>query len=228
VRVPPAIRERASGPVVAPDEGPGTLWRWVGRAGGTTRVVLLNDGPEPRRVHVAEVIHDLEPEGIACLEVAGNEVRRILLPAAAPPAGAATVALELRDSWTLTVPGAEAVAVDPDRGWEQQGFETFAGTGTYRCRFDHPAVGGEDGRWTLALPVVECAASAELNGTALGGRGWPPYRFEIPPGVLRTGDNELVLRVANAAANRYYAGTRFQHGLQPSGLGAAPVLEVAR
>jgi hypothetical protein len=69
--------------------------------------------------------------------------------------------------------------------------------------------------------------SAEINGTSLGGRGWPPYRFEIAPGVLRERGNEIALHVANSAANRYYAGTRFQQSLQPSGLGAAPVLEVA-
>ena len=45
--------------------------------------------------------------------------------------------------------------------------------------------------------------------------------------MLRERGNELALHVANSAANRYYAGTRFQRGLQPSGLGAAPVLEAA-
>jgi hypothetical protein len=139
----------------------------------------------------------------------------------------AEAAIELRHGWTLTVPGAPAVRIDPCRGWEQQGFERFAGTGTYRCRFDGPPAGGDADRRTLILPIVECAVSAELNGTALGGRGWPPYRFEIAPGVLRERGNEIALHVANSAANRYYAGTRFQQSLQPSGLGAAPVLEVA-
>ncbi|HTU30706.1 MAG TPA: hypothetical protein VMF07_15075, partial [Solirubrobacteraceae bacterium] len=166
---------------------------------------------------------DLEPEGVACLEVVGSHVRRVPLPAAPPPPVADDVAVKLRGGWTLTIPGTAPVDVDPGRGWEQQGFETFAGTGTYRCGFEIPPGAGGD-RWTLTLPVVECAAHAELNGTSLGGRGWPPYRFEIPAGVLREGENDLALHVANAAANRYYAGTRFQQGLQPSGLGGTPVL----
>jgi hypothetical protein len=226
-RVPDAIRTRLSGPALEPDDGAGTLWSWTGRAGQATRIVLLNDGPGRRQVRITpgKACCELEPEEIACLELVGTEAHRISLPASVAPGSAAGEAIELRDGWTLTVPGAEAVAIDPGRGWEQQGFESFAGTGTYRCRFDRPA--GDDDRWTLTLPVVECAARAELNGTSLGGRGWPPYRFEIAPGVLRGRGNELALHVANSAANHYYAGTRFQRGLQPSGLGAAPVLQGA-
>jgi hypothetical protein len=150
------------------------------------------------------------------------------LPASAPPAPgheAPSVSLELGDGWTLTVPDTEPAAIDPRRGWEQQGLETFAGTGTYRCRFDRPEGAPDGARWILTLPVVECAVRAELNGIALGARAWSPYRFEIDSGLLGSGDNELALHVANSAANRYYAGTRFAHGLQPSGLGAAPILE---
>jgi hypothetical protein len=228
-QVPAAIRTRLSGPALDPDEGPGTLWRWVGRAGGRIRVVLLNDGPEPRQVSITpgEACCELEPEEIACLELVGTEVHRISLPASVPPASPARQTIELRDGWTLATPGAAAIAIDPGQGWEQQGFETFAGTGIYRCRFDRPAAGGDGDRYTLTLPVVDCAARVELNGSPLGGRGWPPYRFEIAPGLLRPIGNELALHVANSAANRYYAGTRFQHGLQASGLGAAPLLEVA-
>jgi len=225
-RVPASLLAAASGPPIDPGDGPGTLWRWVGRAGETTRVVLLNDGPVARRVRLADSPLDLEPEQIACLEMAGSEVRRIELPATAPAAGTREGGVELSDGWELQVPGEAAAPVDPRRGWEQQGFADFAGTGTYRCRFERPAAPGD--RWILTLPVVECAAFAELNGVSLGGRGWPPYRFEIPLGVVRDGDNELTVHVASSAANRYYAGTRFQHGLQPSGLGAAPILELAR
>jgi hypothetical protein len=229
-RVPAAIVERGSAPTVDAGEGPGTLWRWIGRAGETTRVVLLNDGPERRRVRIAEHAGlELEPEEIVCLELAGG-VRRIPLPAAAPAPDredSAALALGLGDGWTLTIPGVGAVAVDPGVGWERQGLESFAGTGTYRCRFDGPAGAAAGERWMLTLPVVECAARAELNGRALGARAWPPYRFEIAPDVLRAAGNELVIEVANAAANRYYAGTRFQRGLQPGGLGAPPVLRRA-
>jgi hypothetical protein len=228
-QVPAAIRTRLTGPALDTGDGPGTLWRWVGRAGERTRIVLLNDGPEPRRVRITpgDGCWELEAEEIACLELVGTEAQRIPLPASAPPVPAAEQAIDLCDGWTLSVSDAGAVTIDPGRGWEEQGFETFAGTGTYRCRFDGPPGARDADRLTLTLPIVECAVSAEINGTSLGGRGWPPYRFEIAPGVLRERGNEIALHVANSAANRYYAGTRFQQSLQPSGLGAAPVLEVA-
>jgi hypothetical protein len=231
--VPHALLDAGPELVIDVGVGSGTLWRWVGRSGETTRIALLNDGPESRRVRIipsddVTVVCELEPEEVACVELVGGEERRIALPPAVSPAATHGSAAQLSDGWTLTVHGAEPVAIDPGRGWEEQGFPTFAGTGTYRCRFDRPPTGDGDERWTLTLPEVECTAWAELNGAALGGRGWPPYRFEIPPGLLREGGNELVLQVANSAANRYYAGTRFQQGLQPSGLRAAPVLEVLK
>lgn len=235
-QVPVAILERCSGPVINPGDGPGTLWRWSGRAGETTRVVLLNDGSESRQVQIAAPgdgragVHlELEPEEVVCVQLY-PEARRLDLPesVSAPQSGDAAVPLRtLRHGWTLTVPGADTAAIDPDRGWEQQGFETFAGVGTYRCRFERPSGGVDGDRWTLTLPVVNCAVRAVLNGATLGARGWRPYRFEVESGLLRGHDNELVLEVANSAANRYYARTRFQSGLQPSGLGAAPALRRA-
>jgi hypothetical protein len=227
--VPEVIVRRMTGPRLEPEEGLGTIWRWCGRAGERTRVVLLNDGPEPRRVMIGTDVADrpsasvvLEPEAVACLEL-GAGVRPLALPATPPPRTGGPPTLTLDEGWTLTLPGAAPVAVDPREGWERQGLETFAGTGTYRCRFRVPD-GLADDRWILTLPVVHCVARAALNGVAIGARGWPPYRFEIPAGATHGGENELAIEVANAAANRYYAGTRFQQGLQPSGLGASPEL----
>jgi hypothetical protein len=166
---------------------------------------------------------ELGAEEVACFELGpdGGLVKRPGF-AIASEEGPATA---LRDGWTLRVPGRAAVGIDPAQGWERQGLETFAGVGTYRCRFERPAGGDDTDRWTLTLPVVECTARAALNGSVLGSRGWPPYRFDVPAGLIRRHDNELKIEVASAAANRYYAGTRFQNGLQPSGLGAPPLLQ---
>jgi hypothetical protein len=232
--LPEAILERVSAPAIDPGQATGTLWRWSGRAGNSTRVVLLNDGPERRRVQIrapGECVQlDLEAEEVTCLELPadGRFVKWMGLPVATEEeTDSSAPAIALSEGWTLSVPGHTTIAIDPARGWERQGLETFAGVGTYRCRFDRPAVGADEDRWTLTLPVVHCTARAALNGTCLGSRGWRPYRFNVPPGLLRARDNELELEVAGAAANYYYAGTRFQHGLQPSGLGATPVLRSA-
>jgi hypothetical protein len=235
-RVPTTIRARDTAPPIDPGDGDGTLWRWCGRDADGLRIVLLNDGPARRRVTIAAgAAVELEPEEITCLRLAGDPASPEIVrapdgPSVPPPADdapASSLAATLRDGWTLEVPGERPVAIDPDRGWEQQGFETFAGAATYRCRFDRPAGAAED-RWMLTLPVVHCCVRAALNGTGLGARGWPPYRFEIPAGELRARGNELALEVTNSAANRYYAGTPFQHGLQPSGLAGAPVLDRRR
>ncbi len=235
--VPKAILDRLSAPAIVPAAGAGTLWRWSGRDGQNTRVVLLNDGPEGRRVQVTAAgnsrpcVHlELEPEEVACLQLDadGRLVNRsgfAFLPDEEKDLSAPS--RTLRNGWTLDLPGHAGVAIDPAQGWERQGFETFAGVGTYRCRFDRPVGGADEDGWTLTLPIVDCAARAVLNGSLLGSRGWRPYRFRVPPGLLRARENELELEVAGAAANYYYAGTRFQRGLQPGGLGAPPVLRRA-
>jgi hypothetical protein len=132
-------------------------------------------------------------------------------------------ACELSDGWTLAIGDGPGVPILVDRGWELQGLETFAGVGVYRCTFDLPG-DPEAGPWTLELPAVHCAVEARLNDVPLGMRGWSPYRLVVPCEALRERGNELELAVASAAANRYYAGTPYQDGLQPSGLAGAPTL----
>jgi hypothetical protein len=212
--LPAALRAVAGGPAVDVADGPGTMWRWMGH----DRVVLLNDGPERRTVTIgagaARASVQLEPEEVRCetLPIAHDSVLPVWEPV-----------LALADGWTLAVDGDSPVVIDPARGWELQSLPAFSGVGSYRCEFD---VEGDrsGGAWALELPVVHCTAAVRLGGVALGERGWPPYRFVIPHGRLAAAGNELVIEVASSAANRFYAGTRFQHGLQPSGLGAAPRL----
>jgi hypothetical protein len=291
-QLPSELLAGCTEPGVDPGDGEGTLWRTFGRDARGTRVALLNDGPDRRRVTVTsagpvrprrlrgdgelvdwpwnsglggEVVVDLEPGEVACLHlgpadgprpglvecsgfvgelslgaaelaISGERLDRLVVrthdgtlvthePAA--PKHAPTVLLD--SGWTLSVDGATPVAIDPRRGWEHQGHATFAGHAAYRCRFDWATAAAATGdEIALTLPVVHCAAGATLNGVSLGERGWAPYRFDIPAGLLRGRDNELELSVANSAANRYYAGTPFQHGLQPSGLGGVPLVHATR
>lgn len=291
--VPRSLRRCDTAPALQAGDGPGTVWRWVGRDEHGLRIVLLNDGPARRRITTAvagpararrlrdgawadwpwsrphedvatatatAIAIDLEPDEVACLSVtagadpvalahatgfvsdvavsddgalrvrADRGARLELRGDDGVTAGdetpvAATAPQRLSSGWTLSAAGSDPVAIDPDRGWEQQGMASYAGAGTYRCTFDAPAAIGADEPWALTLPSVHCAVTATLNGVDLGARGWPPYRFELPAGLLRESGNELSLTVVNSAANRYYASTPYQAGLQPSGLGAAPVLE---
>jgi hypothetical protein len=112
-----------------------------------------------------------------------------------------------------------------DRGWEEQGWPTFSGIAEYRSRFELPPADLAWPDWELVLARVHTGADIELNGTVIGRFGWGPFDCRVPAGLLRAAGNELSVRVASTAANRYYAGTRQQgDGLDPSGLGAAPVL----
>ncbi|MCQ8193148.1 hypothetical protein NP777_33820, partial [Streptomyces sp. RCU064] len=79
----------------------------------------------------------------------------------------------------------------------------------------------------LTLPAVAGAVTVAVNGTRVAQRAWAPYRVTIPADTLRPGGNELRIRVAPSAANRYYAGTGLRAGPEPCGLLAPPRLRRA-
>ncbi|MBN2130969.1 MAG: hypothetical protein JW741_15815 [Sedimentisphaerales bacterium] len=77
-----------------------------------------------------------------------------------------------------------------------------------------------DGRWFLDLGHVRHYVEVWLNGRLVGTRLWQPYRIDVTDHV-RTGENELVLIVANSIANRFawdQWGTRGTGRPEPSGL----------
>ncbi|MFK4269887.1 hypothetical protein [Streptomyces milbemycinicus] len=108
-------------------------------------------------------------------------------------------------------------------GWERQGLPTFAGTADYvrQIELDAPVP------LQLTLPAVAGAVIVSVNGVRVGARAWAPYRFTIPADALRPGGNELRIRVAPSAANRYYAGTGLRAEPEPCGLLAPPLLSHA-
>ena len=77
--------------------------------------------------------------------------------------------------------------------------EPFCGTMRYRGEFS--AVGVEERPAVIDLGKVCHSARVTLNGCELGCRFMPPYRFEVPRGVLR-GRNELCVEVTSTGANR--------------------------
>jgi hypothetical protein len=225
-------------------EGP-VVWQWAGRDVDGWRLACFNDTDETVTVDVrggevferwncttGEVVPgsvgkslDLEPMELVCLRLRGAGIG-VDMPAATARAVKRT--LTLAQGWTLRLDDeAGTRAIDVDRGWELQGLDAYSGAATYELSVELED-GVEGAGWELMLPEVHTAAEAFLNGRALGQRGWRPYRFSIPDGTLRSGSNDLRIRVYSAAANKYYAGTPFQTGKDPSGLSAAPILrEVA-
>jgi hypothetical protein len=79
------------------------------------------------------------------------------------------------------------------------GCEHFSGTMAYRLRFT-----GDEGWATrpsaLELDQVRYVAEAWLNEHPLGARLWPPYRWDTT-GLIRPGQNELLVHVTNTLAN---------------------------
>ena len=76
--------------------------------------------------------------------------------------------------------------------------EPFCGTMRYETRFAAQADGVA---LVLDLGDVRHSARVRLNGRDLGCRFMPPYRFDVPAGVLK-GESELVVEVTSTGANR--------------------------
>jgi hypothetical protein len=212
--------------VVTPPEA--IVWQWAGHDGDAWRLALFNegdrdvtldiDGPLERwgcatgTVTAASAPIVLAPLELACLRLIADDAPK---PTVAPRA----VEFDTLDAgWTLESNGHAARPVDVTRGWEEQGLETYSGPATYRIVRNLP----DAAEWELELPSVHTAAELRVNGTAVGRRGWRPYRFRF---TSQPGDTELQIVVWNTAANRYYVGTPYAAGRSyPSGLAAAPIL----
>lgn len=101
----------------------------------------------------------------------------------------------------------------PD-SWVEQGYPFYSGAGIYRYRFSsgEPAGGV---RYFLEIPMRDDCVQVTVNGQPAGVHLWPPYLTEVT-GLLRDGENEVELQVANTLSNLLNADRR------PSGLAGAP------
>jgi hypothetical protein len=104
--------------------------------------------------------------------------------------------------------------------WTEQGFPFFSGTGHYRTTVTVPAA-FSGCRIRLRTPTRDDAVEAYVNGECAGVRLWDPYDVDVS-GLLRTGENELDIRVSNTPANLLNAERR------PSGLAGPPTLVPSR
>jgi hypothetical protein len=231
----------------------GSSWSSVSRCGDTWRLVAFNDQATKRRLNVrfAESTPEISSwnlesgekiteassaaDGMLHLEVGAQQVvclsisdggRAPSLSANCRQYHAPTLTdsrppVVLSDGWTLEIDGRRPVPVVIDRGWEVQGYPNFAGTGIYRRRTSLPVL-GEGMIWRLVLPEVRETADLWLDGVFVGKHVAGDAYFALP---TSDGEVEIVLRVRNTGANRYYAGTAYWDGApRPSGITAAPYL----
>lgn len=83
--------------------------------------------------------------------------------------------------------------------WGRTGTGNYSGTITYTNRFRLPK--RFDGKAAiLDLGDVRVACRVVLNGTDMGARLWPPYRYDIADALL-PGENEIKVSVTNTTEN---------------------------
>jgi hypothetical protein len=114
--------------------------------------------------------------------------------------------------YAIVEPSAEAAPAS----WTGQGYPFYSGRGVYRTKVEAPAW-GDGGRVLLDVPMVDDVLEVEVNGRAAGVRLWHPYVVELTD-LLRPGENDVALRVANTVANLLNGVDR------PSGMAGAPRL----
>jgi hypothetical protein len=231
----------------------GPSWNSVSRCGATWRLVAFNDQATKRQLNIrlAESTSEIsfwnlesgEPtaapfatvDGLLHLEVGAQQVvclslseseRAPSLPASrtqyrVPILSDSPPPVVLSDGWTLEINGQRPTPVAIDRGWEVQGYPNFAGTGIYRRRTSLRIL-GEGMIWRLFLPEVHETADLWVDGVFVGRHVAGDAHFALP---ISNGEIEMVLRVRNTGANRYYAGTPYWDGApRASGIAAAPYL----
>ena len=152
------------------------------------------------------------------LSLESQETRFLVIGALPPGAGlsAPTVstaqAVALLDGpWSVTL--GEKQLTTPLRTWEEMGVESFRGTAVYQQEFTLAAALPQGRRVYLDLGNVHEDACAQLNGTPLEARSWPPYVWDVTQWV-KTGANTLQVQVRTAppAGDRGAGGAGVRRG----------------
>ena len=144
---------------------------------------------------------DLKLRGEAAVFVVFRKDKSSL---AAEPASSAA-AQKLDGVWTLAIAGKRLEGIRLPHDWskaEDPEVAAFSGTAVYRTRFKLDAA---DGERELRLGAVREIARVRLNGRDLGVAWYGDFSVRVPEGVLRAGENELEVEVANTWMNRLIA-----------------------
>ena len=207
-----------------------SAWRRRSVDGGTTYYYVVNNGDKPvsglyRLSAPSGAAWAMDPVdgSVRGAQAEDGRVRVSLEPyasvvlavSAAPDRASAWVASEVAERRQIAVPGPwtltpvcggpampSARTMESLSSWSRGSNgeeEPFCGTMRYRTEF---SIADADGRAAvLDLGKVFHSARVTLNGCDLGCRFMPPYRFDVPRGVLR-GRNELCVEVTGTGANR--------------------------
>jgi len=161
-----------------------------------------------------------------CLPFAGSAVYLFTdeeLAAEAQPAEAGERVLGIDEGWRIRklrsyYIGEHELAVKELAGeadapielgdWVPTLGKEFSGDVEYTVEFECSQEDVERG-YVLDLGEVRYACEAELNGTSLGKRVWPPFAYQVN-GLLREGKNELKVIVTNTLANQYVTTRVFE------------------
>lgn len=101
---------------------------------------------------------------------------------------------ELPESYESPILGSWTTLADPRA-------THFAGTARYQIEFDLPE--SSSGKWLLDLGQIADTAQVLINGNDAGTAFAPPHQFDISR-LLKPGQNTLVVKVSNLAANRLH------------------------
>jgi len=222
-----AAVESAVPPRIALRQPVSTL-RLAGRDHGTFQVWLAtNEGEEPIDAELGlpfvPAAEEWDTETGACrpLAVAADGLGGCLIPLRLCPrasrvlvfglgkpaqprsAGPTTELLRLDGDWEWAfVQAGSTTHHGPLALWSEVGRPEYSGDVDYARSFE--LVEAPTGRVVLDLGRVRYMARVTLNGVALAPRLWPPYAVDVT-GLLRAGRNDLVVRVTNTPANRFFA-----------------------
>lgn len=100
---------------------------------------------------------------------------------------------------------------EPDEESGADGRMWFVGSGTYRTKIDLPSA-PRGGRVMLDLGGAGDVADVRLNGTPVGTRAWPGYRFDVTK-ALRSGPETLEITVTTSQAASFPNDPRYPAGL---------------
>ncbi|MGA3178927.1 MAG: glycosyl hydrolase [Verrucomicrobiota bacterium] len=151
------------------------------------------------------------------LSLESQETRFIVIGPLPPGAsGSAAVstgqALAVLDGpWSVTL--GEKQLSTPLKSWEEMGVTSFTGTAVYEQEFTIGAALPQDRSVYLDLGNVHEEARAQLNGTPLDARSWPPYVWDVTQ-LIKSGANtlEVQVRMASAGEERGAGGAGGRRG----------------
>jgi hypothetical protein len=151
----------------------------------------------------------LPPAGSVFVVFSGTAPEAATPAPVAVEAGKPSAPLEITGPWDVRFPPNQGAP--PSRVFEKlvswttipdDGIKYFSGTATYLKEFDVPAAllaGG--GQLELSLGELRNVADVTLNGKPLGILWKPPYTCDVT-GLVRSGKNELKVKITNLWANR--------------------------